>query len=236
MEIHNNFFELNKEIEEICTENKRHRKDITLIAVSKGRNTNAILQLNNNNQKYFGENKVQEIQKKYKELTENKIKNNISWHFIGHLQTNKISKLIPIIDTLHSLDSLHLLEAIESYYRNRKKHDNPSGANRLKCFIQVNIAQEKQKRGVMVDELDKLITLCRNSEVIDTKGLMTIAPLSSDQENSREFFQELKFFADKYELKSLSMGMTNDYKIAIEEGATHLRIGRKIFENDLGTL
>ena len=116
MEIKDNLFEINKEIEEICKHSKRHREDITLIAVSKGRDINAILKLNNNNQKNFGENRVQEITKKYNKLFDAQIKNDIRWHFIGHLQTNKINKLIPIIDTLHSLDSLHLLEAIESYY------------------------------------------------------------------------------------------------------------------------
>lgn len=234
MEIKDNLFEINKEIEEICKHSKRHREDITLIAVSKGRDINAILKLNNNNQKNFGENRVQEITKKYNKLFDAQIKNDIRWHFIGHLQTNKINKLIPIIDTLHSLDSLHLLEAIESYYRNRKNHNHHSSSNRLKCFIQVNIAEEKQKRGIMVDEINKLVARCRKSEVIEIKGLMTIPPLSKNEENSREFFQKLKFLADQQELKSLSMGMTNDYRVAIEEGATHLRIGRKIFENNIG--
>tara|TARA_Y100001970_G_scaffold78826_1_gene100423 strand:- start:11992 stop:12699 length:708 start_codon:yes stop_codon:yes gene_type:complete len=234
MEVNDSILEFNKEIEDICKHSKRSREDITLIAVSKGRSLNTILKLNNNNQKNFGENKVQEITKKYNELFDTQIKNNISWHFIGHLQTNKINKLLPIIDTLHSLDSLHLLESIESYYRNRKIHNNFNNLNRLKCFIQVNIAQEKQKHGISVNELDKLVSLCKKSKVIEIKGLMTIAPLSSNQENSREFFQKLKFLADQYELKHLSMGMTNDYKIAIEEGATHLRIGRKIFDSDVG--
>tara|TARA_Y100000741_G_scaffold364134_1_gene354222 strand:- start:1319 stop:2029 length:711 start_codon:yes stop_codon:yes gene_type:complete len=232
MKIKDNLFELNKEIEEICKHSKRLKEDITLIAVSKGRDVNAILKLNGNNQKNFGENKVQEITKKYNELFDAQIKNNISWHFIGHLQTNKINKLIPIIDTLHSLDSIRLLEAIESYYRNRKNHNNHSSSNRLKCFIQVNIAEEKQKRGIMVNEINELVARCRKSEVVEIKGLMTIPPLSNNEENSREFFQKLKFLADQQELKSLSMGMTNDYRIAIEEGATHLRIGRKIFANN----
>jgi hypothetical protein len=135
---------------------------------------------------------------------------------------------------LHSLDSLHLLEAIESYYRNRKNHNNHSSSNRLKCFIQVNIAEEKQKRGIMANELNKLVARCRKSKVIEIKGLMTIPPLSENEENSREYFQKLRFLADQQELKYLSMGMTNDYRVAIEEGATHLRIGRKIFGNNVG--
>ena len=107
-----------------------------------------------------------------------------------------------------------------------------NSSDRLKCFIQVNIAEEKQKRGIMVNEINELVARCRKSEVVEIKGLMTIPPLSNNEENSREFFQKLKFLADQQELKSLSMGMTNDYRIAIEEGATHLRIGRKIFANN----
>ena len=230
--IQNNFNNLQLEIKKICNLMDKDYNSITTIAISKGRNINAIKSLYELGNYNFGENKVQEITHKLKDLNNYNPLLNINWHFIGHLQTNKVAKLIPYINTLHSLNSLKLLETIESYHGKIPTNHNIAMMNRLECFIQVNTAREEQKKGIPVNELDSFLLKCKKSKSVKIKGLMTIAPLSSNAEDSRKIFQELKFLANKYDLNELSMGMTNDYKIALEEGATSLRIGRLIFERN----
>ncbi|MDG1989671.1 MAG: YggS family pyridoxal phosphate-dependent enzyme [Dehalococcoidia bacterium] len=230
--IKNNFNNLQQEIKKICDLIHKDYHSITTIAVSKGRNIDDIKTLYDLGHQDFGENKVQEINRKIKNINNKDQPLTINWHFIGHLQTNKVAKLIPYISTLHSLNSLKLLETIESYYGKIPTNHNIAIANRLECFIQVNIAREEQKKGILVNELEPFLLKCKKSKAVKIKGLMTIAPLSSNAEDSRKIFQELKFLANKYDLDELSMGMTNDYKIALEEGATSLRIGRLIFERN----
>tara|TARA_B110000196_G_scaffold89035_1_gene77228 strand:+ start:303 stop:1034 length:732 start_codon:yes stop_codon:yes gene_type:complete len=232
MFIENNFNNLQLEIKKICDLMNKDYRSITTIAVSKGRHFNAIKLLYELGHHNFGENKVQEITHKLKDASNQKQLRNINWHFIGHLQTNKVAKLIPYIKTLHSLNSLKLLETIESYHGKIPTNRNIAMTNRLECFIQVNIAREEQKKGISVNELNSFLIKCKKSNAVKIKGLMTIAPLSNNAEDSRKIFQELKFLANKYDLNELSMGMTNDYKIALEEGATSLRIGRLIFERN----
>jgi pyridoxal phosphate enzyme (YggS family) len=230
MDITDRLAKIEKEIAVINRNKFNNRKKITIIAVSKNSSLDDIKKLHFNGHQEFGENRVQEVVKKNNQLE--MLSQNIRWHFIGHLQINKVSKIIPVIDVLHSLDSIRLLEAIENYYLKKNTTNNNDTANRLKCFIQVNISGENQKNGIAIDDLNSFFIRCQNSPVIEINGLMTIAPLSSKAEDSRKIFQKLKDLANKFNLKELSMGMTNDYKIAIEEGATFLRIGRLIFNKD----
>jgi pyridoxal phosphate enzyme (YggS family) len=206
---------------EECKEN-----DVTLVAVSKTKPAEDILALYELGQKDFGENYVQELLEKQEQLPKD-----IRWHFIGHLQSNKVKQIISFIHLIHGVDSLKLLKEIN---KQAKKINCTVG-----CLLQVHIAQEETKFGLDEDELNKLITTLANPEVsgqvepmdnVLVKGLMGMASFTSDTEKIRSEFRYLKSLKDKYtQLQTLSMGMTADYKIAIEEGSNMIRIGSLIF-------
>lgn len=162
----------------------------------------------------FGENRVQDMLKKMDEL----IDLSIVWHFIGHLQTNKVKMMINRIDILHTLDRLSLAEIIQ---KTREKT--------LPCFIQVNLTEESQKSGINPENLDQFFNDIKNYDKIEIIGLMTIGK-DDDLIKTEEAFQRLQKLSTKYHLPFLSMGMTNDYELALKYHATHLRIGRKFLE------
>ena len=188
----------------------------TIIAVSKTFDSSIILPLLDYGHKHFGENKVQEAVDKWTDIKNNF--NDIKLHMIGKLQTNKVKFVIPLFDYIHSLDNIKLAKKIsEEQVRKNKK---------LKIFIQVNIGNEDQKSGINPAKLKDFYQLCVGDLDLDIIGLMCLPPKDN---NSSEYFIEMKKLAENIKTINLSMGMSNDYSKAAESGATFLRIGSKIF-------
>jgi len=192
---------------------------ITLVAVSKTKPVEDILALYDLGHRDFGENYVQELVDKSKQLPED-----IRWHFIGHLQTNKVKLIVPFIYLIHGVDSLQLLKEIN---KQAEKHSRV-----IHCLLQVHIAQEETKFGLDENELFSLdISQFTNVKI---NGLMGMASLTDDLNKIRFEFKQLKIMYDKLstfnpQLSTLSMGMSSDYKIAIEEGSNMVRIGSLLF-------
>lgn len=188
-------------------------EDVKLIAVSKTYPRSAIDEAICANQKDFGENKVQEILEKFKESED------IKWHMIGHLQTNKVKYIVDKVALIHSVDSIKLLETIN---KEAKKKD-------VIChvLIQVNLAHEETKFGFNENELDAVIHSTYSNVSID--GLMVIGPNVDDEEKIEEVFIQAEHLKNKYNLKELSMGMSSDYHLAIKHGSTMIRIGTDVF-------
>ena len=188
----------------------------TIIAVSKTFDSSIILPLLDYGHKHFGENKVQEAVDKWTDIKNNF--NDIKLHMIGKLQTNKVKFVIPLFDYIHSLDSIKLaIKISEEQVKKNKK---------LKIFIQVNIGNEDQKSGINPSELKDFYQLCIGDLDLDIIGLMCLPPKDND---SSEYFIQMKKLAENIKTINLSMGMSNDYSKAAENGATFLRIGSKIF-------
>jgi PLP dependent protein len=201
--------------------------NIKLVAISKTKTANEIMEAYHAGQKIFGENKVQEMVQKYEVLPKD-----IEWHMVGHLQSNKIKYIAPFVHFIHSVDSLYLLKEIN---KQAIKHNRI-----IKCLLQVHIAQEETKFGFNDLELKELHKLpeFQNLTSIQIVGLMGMATFTNDTNQIRQEFKKLKSLflglkSDVYkydpEFKHLSMGMSSDYAIAIEEGSTMVRIGSKIF-------
>lgn len=188
----------------------------TIIAVSKTFDSSIILPLLDYGHKHFGENKVQEAVDKWTDIKNNF--NDIKLHMIGKLQTNKVKFVIPLFDYIHSLDSIKLAKKISE--EQVKKNKKP------KIFIQVNIGNEDQKSGINPSELKDFYQLCIGDLDLDIIGLMCLPPKDND---SSEYFIQMKKLAENIKTINLSMGMSNDYSKAAENGATFLRIGSKIF-------
>ena len=187
-----------------------------IIAVSKTFSINHITPLIENGHIDFGENKVQEAIEKWSKI---KIVNkDIKLHMIGKLQTNKVKYAINLFDYIHSLDSVKLAKKISEEQNKNKK--------RLKIFIQINIGREEQKSGIEVEELNNFYKLCTNDLNLNIIGLMCLPPIDS---NISTYFQEMKKLAKNISLQNLSMGMSEDYLVAVENGGNFLRIGSKIF-------
>ena len=197
---------------------------VTLIAVTKNHGIDIMREAIDLGISEIGENRIQEASEKFETL-DRKVK----WHLIGHLQTNKVKPAVKIFDLIHSIDSEHLAEAVNRAAKSIEKIQD--------VLIQVNLAKEESKTGVEVENLDKLIETVDNLENLRLCGLMMIAPNYEDVEQCRplfrqmnELFQHLKKSSlNRADIKYLSMGMTHDYKIAIEEGANIVRIGTAIF-------
>jgi PLP dependent protein len=188
----------------------------TIIAVSKTFDSSIILPLLDYGHKHFGENKVQEAVEKWTDIKDNF--NDVKLHMIGKLQTNKVKFVIPLFDYIHSLDSIKLAKKISE--EQVKKNKKP------KIFIQVNIGNEDQKSGINPAELKDFYQLCVGDLDLDIIGLMCLPPKDN---NSSEYFIEMRKLAENIKTINLSMGMSNDYSKAAESGATFLRIGSKIF-------
>jgi len=148
------------------------------------------------------------------------------WHFIGHLQRNKVRQVLPHLYALHSVDSERLIDEIT---RRWESGIRPASGEPLRCYVEVNVAGEEQKHGSASSDLDALLQAATASEAIELVGLMTVAPRVADPEETRPVFRELRELAEAHGVSGLSMGMTEDYGVAIEEGATVVRIGRAIF-------
>jgi len=200
---------------------------VTLVAVSKTKPIEDIQELYALGQRDFGENYVQEIQEKYPSLP-----NDIRWHFIGHMQSNKVKFIAPYVYMIHGIDSFKLLQEI-----NKQALKN----NRVvRCLLQIHIAEEETKFGLNEEELFELLNNFNNGDLKNVMicGLMAMASFTEDFNIVRREFKSVKlmfdkaklqYFKDDYDFSSISMGMSNDYKIAIEEGSTIIRIGSKLF-------
>ncbi len=188
-----------------------------LVAVSKTRSNEEILEAYNYGLRDFGENYVQELTKKMDELPKD-----IKWHMIGHLQTNKVKEIVKRnIYLIQSVDSIKLAKEI-----NKEAEKNNKTINIL---IEVNIAKEINKTGCNIEDLDKIIEETKKLSNINIKGLMAIAPHTDDKKEIRNAFIKMNELKEKYDLELLSMGMSNDYKIALKVGTDIIRIGTKIF-------
>lgn len=213
---------LRNRIEEICEKVNRDPKSVKLIAVSKGFSVDEIKQAIHADQIEFGENKAQELVAKFEVFG-----NQVIWHFIGHLQRNKVKYAVRTADYIHSVDSLSLAEEIQKRAENLGKTK--------KILIEVKTSEEETKSGVTEkEEVKRIARYCSQASNLSLIGLMTIAPLTEDKNLIRKSFSYLRKLKEElntegFELKELSMGMTSDYEIAIEEGATMLRIGSAIF-------
>ena len=195
---------------------KEYEKKPKIVAVSKTFLLKDILPLLEYGHKNFGENKIQEAVTKWSEV-KNKY-NDLKLHMLGKVQTNKVKYLIPLFDYIHSLDNLRLAEKIsnEEVKKNKK----------IKIFIQVNLGDEDQKNGIALKNLENFYNECKNNLNLDIIGLMCLPP---KEEKPEKFFQKLKEHSLKYNLPDLSMGMSNDFEIAVKLGSTYVRIGSKIF-------
>jgi len=190
--------------------------ETTLIVVSKSQPLSNILPIINAGHMHFGENRVQEAILKWKDFV--KVNSNIKLHMIGKLQSNKVSEAVKIFDYIHSIDSHSLAKKLSLEEEKQKK--------KLKYFIQINFNDEQQKSGVSIENLEELVHFVKVESKLDILGFMCIPPASIDP---AIFFRQMKEISSSYNLKDLSMGMSNDYEIAIKEGSTFVRIGSKIF-------
>ncbi|SFQ24437.1 hypothetical protein SAMN04487928_12625 [Butyrivibrio proteoclasticus] len=213
-----------RKICEACEKAGRDRSEVTLIAVSKTKPVSDIRQAMDCGIRVFGENKVQEIRDKHEAITEN-----VDWHMIGHLQANKVKYLPGIVCMIHSVDNEKLALEIEKQF---------AKANIVAdVLIEVNMAGEDTKFGLAPDDTIEFVKAISSLEHIRIRGLMTIAPYTDDPESNRVYFKGLRELKDKInaegiqgvKMDTLSMGMTGDYQVAIEEGATFVRVGTGIF-------
>ena len=222
--INENISKVRENIVKSCEKAGRNPEEVTLIAVSKTKPVSAIEEALLSGTLDYGENKVQELCDKYDVLPKN-----IRLHMIGHLQRNKVKYLVGKTYLVHSVDSLRLAEQIEKEFA---KHNQVCD-----ILVEVNIAQEESKFGINAKETEELIRKIAKFEHVRIKGLMTIAPYTEDPESNREYFREIKKLSvdirdkniDNVSMDVLSMGMTGDYMVAVEEGATMVRVGTGIF-------
>ena len=220
-----NYEKVKENIVRACEKAGRSPEDVTLIAVSKTKPLSDIEELlSDTNAVDFGENKVQELVDKYENVSRP-----VNWHMIGHLQTNKVKYIVDKVCMIHSVDSLNLARTIE---KEAAKHDVT-----VNILIEVNVAQEETKFGIREDEVYALIDAIKDMPHVHVMGLMTIAPFVENPEENRVYFRKMHQLSldikskciDNIDMSVLSMGMTNDYEIAVEEGATMIRVGTAIF-------
>ncbi len=211
-------------IKSACEKSGRNEDEVTLIAVSKTKPLSDIEELMTYGIKEYGENKVQELCDKYENVS-----SPVNWHLIGHLQTNKVKYIVDKVCLIHSVDSVHLASEIE-------KQAEKKGVV-ADILVQVNIAHEDTKFGIDENSVYEMLDSIKDFSHIKVKGLMTIAPFVENPEENRQYFRKMHQLLldikskniDNIDMSILSMGMTNDYMVAIEEGATMVRVGTGIF-------
>lgn len=212
------------DIQRICNQCGRDSNSVTLIDVSKTKPVSMVMEAYEAGERDFGENKVQELTAKYEACPKD-----IRWHMIGHLQTNKIKYIIDKAYLIHSVDTYHLAEAIHKEAAKRNLV--------MDILLEVNVAEEESKFGLGNEEVVSMVKEIAKLTNVRIKGLMTVAPFTDNPEENRVYFQKLKQLSvdiakeniDNVSMNVLSMGMSGDYHIAIEEGATYIRIGTNIF-------
>jgi hypothetical protein len=224
MTLDENLKQVEENICKACEKAKRDRSEVTLIAVSKTKPVEMLQTIYDLGPRDFGENKVQEMCDKMEILPDD-----IRWHMIGHLQTNKVKYIVGKTALIHSVDSLHLAKEIEKQAARRDVI--------VSVLIEVNIAEEESKFGIHKEETIELVRQVSLLPHIRIEGLMTIAPYVENPEENRQYFQQIRQLSvdiarqniDNVNMNVLSMGMTGDYMVAIEEGATMVRVGTGIF-------
>lgn len=225
IDIYNNVDAVKNKIRVAAEKNNRKNEDIKIVAVGKSVEINKILAAVNAGIYDIGENTAQELSQKYYEIDVE-----LNWHYIGHLQRNKVKHVIDKVSLIHSLDRMSLASEINKRAEKIGKEIN--------VLVQVNVGEEESKFGLSLKEIEPFIFEVAGFPFIKVKGLMTIAPYFNNSEMARPYFAKLKSFMDdmstrnfpeSVEMKYLSMGMTNDYEVAVEEGANIVRIGRAIF-------
>jgi len=220
MDVVSNLKTIEDNVKQACEKSNRNFEEITIIGVTKYVTIERTKEAIDAGVKNLGENRNEGFLEKY-----NEISNQVKWHFIGTLQSRKVKDIIGKIDVLHSLDRPSLAKEIE------KRTSKP-----LDCFVQVNVSGEESKHGLAAEEVIPFIEKIKDYKNINVIGLMTMAPHIDDKDRIREVFRNLAELRDEVKDKNfshapcenLSMGMSNDYEIAIEEGATHIRIGSKL--------
>ncbi|MDP8243991.1 MAG: YggS family pyridoxal phosphate-dependent enzyme [Candidatus Hinthialibacter antarcticus] len=223
--IQHNLETIRQQMSESCIQAGRDPEDVKLVAVSKLHPAEAVRVAYAAGQLVFGENRVQETAQKIPTLSDLPL----VWHFIGHLQTNKIKKVLPLVSMIHTVDSDRLIAALQI---EAEKLDRT-----IDVLLQVNVGGEEQKSGVGDDELETLIRALESAPRLICRGLMTVPPYEEDTEKVRPYFAKLRELGERYKVNlsppgqrlELSMGMSHDFHVAIEEGATLIRIGTAIF-------
>lgn len=218
------FLKMQNRVAAACERAGRDISEVTLIAVSKTKPVEMLSEVYEAGARDFGENKVQEIQAKYPQLPED-----IRWHMIGHLQTNKVRQVVGKACLIHSVDSVRLAQEIN-------KESAKQGIV-TEILLEVNVAEEESKFGFSLNETEAALREISQLPNVKVRGLMTIAPFVDEPEDNRQVFRELyEFFIDmksknidNVTMNTLSMGMTGDFEVAIEEGATMVRVGTGIF-------
>jgi len=219
-----NLRQVENRIQEACDRAGRSRDQVKLIAVSKTKPVEMMEECIQEGVCTFGENKVQEIVNKQKVLTQK-----LDWHMIGHLQRNKVKQLVGRVNLIHSVDSLRLAKQIQKDFADQDQI--------AQILIEVNVAKEESKYGFMPEEVEEAIREIATYPNLKIQGLMTIAPFVDNPEENRIHFKNLRKLLidinnkniDNITMSELSMGMTGDYQVAIEEGATFVRVGTGIF-------
>ena len=223
-EIDENIQNVRKNINEACLRCGRDPKEVTLIAVSKTKPVEDVRAAMAAGMEYFGENKVQELTVKMDAITQP-----LHWNRIGHLQKNKVKYIVGRVDLIHSVDSVDLARKIQTEAAKKKVEAN--------ILLEVNVSGEESKFGVRPENLEDVVRKIAVLPNVHIKGLMTVAPFTQDPEENRQYFKNLRNLAvdikskniDNVTMSVLSMGMTGDYTVAIEEGATMVRVGTGIF-------
>ncbi|EIT85008.1 alanine racemase domain-containing protein [Fictibacillus macauensis ZFHKF-1] len=220
MDIKQNLQHIKERITTICQEKKRNPEDVKIIAVTKYVSTETAIQAVSAGVQHIGENRPEGLATKYEALPEG-----ITWHFIGSLQTRKVKEILPFVDCIHSLDRASLAKEIQ------KRADRV-----IDCMVQVNVSGEESKHGISPQELLSFIESMKEYPSIRIVGLMTMAPFTDDQNLLHTVFASMKTLQQEVQDKQfsfapcteLSMGMSNDYEIAVQEGATFVRIGTSL--------
>lgn len=219
MDVETNLATINEQIRQACNQNNRNQGEITLIAVTKYVTIERTMETIQAGVTNIGENRLEGFLEKYESIQD------ATWHFIGTLQSRKVKEVINKVDQLHSLDRMSLVKEIN------KRRQRP-----LDCFVQVNVSGEESKHGLSPENVLPFVRDVASYENIRITGLMTMAPHVEDKEVIRNVFKELRALRDMVQKESLedapcehlSMGMSNDFDIAVQEGATHIRIGSKL--------
>ncbi|MHA6251371.1 YggS family pyridoxal phosphate-dependent enzyme [Oceanobacillus sp. CAU 1775] len=222
MVVARNLEKINNNIIAACERKNRNMEEITLIAVTKYVTIERNKEMLEAGITHFGENRNEGFLEKYETVGDA-----ATWHFIGTLQTRKVKEIIDKVDMIHSLDRVSLAKEIN------KRADRV-----IDCFVQVNVSEEETKHGLRIDEVQPFIKEIEKFEKVRVVGLMTMAPHIEDKQEIREVFIQLRELRDAIRTENyghapcnyLSMGMSNDYEIAVEEGATHIRVGSKLVE------
>ena len=225
LDIAENVERVRERIQSACRRSGRAIQDVRLVAVSKTKPAEAIRQAYAAGLREFGENRVQEAAAKRQKLEDL----DAAWHLIGHLQSNKAKQACRLFDWIHSVDSLHLAQKID--------REAAALGRKMPALIEVHLGEEESKFGVKEDDLARMVEGIAALPALELRGLMTLPPFFDDPENARPFFCRLRELADRIaarhlpgvQMRELSMGMSHDFEVAIEEGATIIRVGTAIF-------